>query len=234
VTTDVLLETVGRTAVAGEETFSTDSIVDAVAELAIAICRTEPHVRSCRARRRRGRLVAVVAAVLLVPATAGFAYEIGARTGWFGNPAFSEEDGSEWLRSDAPDFAAVLLSLRPALPLPRGAVWAEEVDRQVAVGRREPSLVRETGVRRGFESYARCAWLASWLNATERGGGRSAARAAGVIAGSVAWPATAATDGGGVVEHLREVAAAARRGDVAPVRAELAANCDGFPLRGIR
>ena len=232
-TTDSLLQTLNRAAVLEDAAVSTPSLADAVADLAVALRRAEPVTRP-RRRRRPVRVAALLAAVLLVPATVGLAYQAGSRTGWFGNPAFSEEDGSEWLRTDAPDFAAVVTSLRPALPLPVGASWTAEIDYEVTEDRREPGLIQETGVRRNFESYARCAWFASWLAATERGEPRGAAQAAKVVARSAVWPVTAATDGGGVVDHLRAIAAAARRGDVAPVRAEFRTNCDGFDLRGIR
>jgi hypothetical protein len=59
-------------------------------------------------------------------------------------------------------------------------------------------------------------------------------RALPILDASVDWPATVATDGGGVRDRMRTVNAAARQGDVSTVDDELAVNCDFLPLEGVR
>ena len=115
--------------------------------------------------------------------------------------------------------------------MPTGARWEDEVDRQVR-GREQPGLQQETGVRATLESFARCAWLRSWL--VNRGDDSAARRAVAMVAASADWPATVVTDGAGVRDHIRRVTTAARAGDVRAVRAELAVNCSFFPLGGVR
>src|SRR5690606_11523998 len=111
----------------------------------------------------------LAAALLSVGLLSAFAYEtLSARTGWFGNPAHTETDGTEWLRTDAADFGDVLRSLVPSLALAPGATWDAEIDRLVAAGRAEPALRQETGVRGGFAFYAHCSWLVTWAGAHER------------------------------------------------------------------
>jgi hypothetical protein len=204
----------------------------AFADLAHSIVLADERPRRAfRPRGRRRWLVLALAALALVP-TAAAVGELGARTGWFGDEALTEEDGSEWLRTDARDFRVVVAGLVPALELPAGARWQDEVDRQVRIGREQPGLMQETGVRATLESYARCAWLRYWL--VNRDDASRAERAARIVAWSAAWPATVATDGWGVREAIRRVAAAARADDVAAVRTELAVNCIGFRIGGVR
>jgi len=206
-----------------------------VGDLAGAIVETDRRRwgRPFRLQARR-RLAIAIAVAVAVPASTAVAYQWSAHTGWFGSPGMTENDTSEWLRSDAPDFRQVAADLVPDLPLPRGASWTTELDRQVEQGRSAPGLVQVTGVRRTFEAYARCTWIQSWLLAFERDDRQAARLAAGVIAGSSRWPATVATDGGGVVGRIRSLGAAAARGDARPLREELSANCAGFPLAGVR
>ncbi|MDX6556072.1 MAG: hypothetical protein QOD86_2267 [Miltoncostaeaceae bacterium] len=186
------------------------------------------------ARRRRGRrrTVAMVLAVLAAGAgTAAAGTQLAARTGWFGDPGLTEEDGSEWLRTDAPDFGAVARDLVPRdIALPPGVAWEPEIARLVAVGRREPGLQQETGVRFTFVSYARCAWSVAWLDATASGDAGLRRRAEGVLAAAPLWPIVAVVDGGGVRGLWRARADAARRGDVAAMREDAMVTCDGFGL----
>ena len=209
----------------------------AIAELARAVALNEERrARPHPARRRLGRrwLALAAAALVLVP-TAAAVGELSARTGWFGNAAHTEDDGSEWLRTDAADFGAVAAGLVPDVPLPRGARWAIETERQVAQGRAHPGLMQETGVRWAYEAYARCAWLASWLRSRENGETRPR-RAERLPCSSAQRP--------GRLRPRRTEAASWRASeslrtrlgncDESVVRRELAVSCDGVDLGGAR
>ena len=190
------------------------------------------------ARRRRGRRRTALIALAVLAAGAGTAAagtELAARTGWFGNPSHTEEDGSEWLRTDAPDFGEVLRGLVPReLPLAPGVAWEPEIARQVALGRSQPALQQETGVRATFASYARCSWAVAWLGAERAGDAVLRVRAERVRAQAPSWPIFAAVDGGGVRDLYAARAAAAARGDVAAMREDAAVTCDGLGLGGGR
>jgi hypothetical protein len=188
--------------------------------------------RAPRRPQLRRRAVVLAAAVLVLVPGAALGDTLIARTGWFGNEAASEEDGSEWLRTNAPDFRRTAAELVPALPLPADVTWAAELDRLALQGRKEPGLVQATGVIRTLEAYARCAWLAEWATAARLGAAARATNALAVLRASSRWPATVSTDGGGVVSRIGVVNAAAARGDRAPVVEELAVNCAGFGLAG--
>jgi hypothetical protein len=192
--------------------------------------RTEPRCR----RRWFGRRTAVLvaAALALVATTTAMGFQLSARTGWFGNPESTEDDGSEFLRLDAPDFEDVARSLVPhEIPLPPGLGWEQEIARQVRLGREEPGLMQETGVRATFAYYAQCAWVKTWLDAHLAGDDRLQERATRALVASHGWAPLVAVDGGGVRDHFaRFVAKPAARGEAGPVRAEFAANCTGIGL----
>ena len=203
----------------------TVELVDAVAQSASA------DTRHLRRRARSRRFAVVVAAILaLVAATSVAAHEFSAHTGWFGNPELTEEDGSEWLRTNAPDFPEAVRSLIPSeLPLPQGFSWQPEVSRQVRQGREYGGLQQATGVRSTFAFYAYCAWVRSWYEARVAANLARQAQAERVLAAVPSWDAIG-MDGGGVRQSLADVAAATRSGNVARVRAELGNNCAGYPL----
>ena len=53
-----------------------------------------------------------------------------------------------------------------------------------------------------YENIVRCLWQKEWLDQHQRGNAQGQAAAASVLRQSLAWPATVATDGGGVVERM--------------------------------
>jgi hypothetical protein len=232
---DPIAETLANVAPARDGMFDAPRYTDAVGELARALARTDVRRRRRPARvRARWRIAIAVAVVVVVPVASAVGYQLSAHTGLFGAPGMTENDTSEWLRADAPDFGDVAAKLIPDLPLPRGASWQAELARQVEQGQAEPALVQVTGVRATFEAYARCTWVGAWTSAFKRADQRAALRAAAVIEESATWPATVATDGGGVIEHIRSLAGAAAQGDPRPLRRELTLNCSGFTLAGVR
>jgi hypothetical protein len=230
---DLLLERLSAAApIQDADVLSSDTteLVEAVAR-SISTGGRKPKRRRTVFRRRTAVLVA--AALALVATTTALGFQLSARTGLFGNPAHTEDDGSEFLRLDAPDFEDFARSLVPReIPLPPGLGWEQEIARQVSLGREEPGLMQETGVRATFAYYARCAWVKAWLDAYRAGDDRLRARATRALAASHGWAPLVAVDGGGVRDGFATmVAEPAARGEAGPVRAEFAANCTGMGLR---
>jgi hypothetical protein len=213
--------------------FAGEAYAATVAALARTIATGEP-ARPRSRRRFALRVAAIAVAAIAIPVASAVGYGISAHTGLFGSPGMTENDTTEWLRTDAPDFGRVAARLVPNLPLPAGASWRDEVRNEVRIGRSAPGLVQVTGVRSDFEAYARCSWVQAWVNAYLRDDAAKAAHTAAVIARSADWPALAATDGGGTRAHVRALATAARHGDVGHLRTELALNCDGFNLARVQ
>ena len=76
-----------------------------------------------RPLRKRAALVAAVAGVVLVPATAAAAI-YGARTGHYGLPGMTENDTSQYINVSAPDIRSYVATLElRTQPLPPGTTW---------------------------------------------------------------------------------------------------------------
>lgn len=189
-------------------------------------------VRAATAHPRRRRWILPVAAIAVVCAVGipGAAVASGylARTGWFGSPhpgspegtrpIGTEADGSEWIDTSAVDYGDYAVTLWPAYaPVPAGydtTAFARAIAADGVEGLRQV-----TGIRSEFEQNARCAWRAEWLDADALGEAERAATAAQTLTAAATWPATVATDGGGIVDVERALAAAATAGDRAGVEA---------------
>ncbi|MFF7681752.1 hypothetical protein ACFZA2_03240 [Microbacterium sp. NPDC007973] len=184
---------------------------------------------------RRRRWIVPTAAIVAVFAIGvpGVAAASGylARTGWFGSPnpdspqgtqpIGTEADGSEWIDIGAPDYVEVAVEFWPAQAiLPPGSdttLFATSIaERTAAQGE---GLRQVTGIRSEFEQHARCAWRAEWLDADALGDTARAQAAAQTLTTAATWPATVATDGGGIVDEEKFVASAATAGDRAGVEA---------------
>ncbi|MFT4213859.1 MAG: hypothetical protein QM622_03680 [Microbacterium sp.] len=76
-----------------------------------------------------------------------------------------------------------------------------------------------TGIVGEFEQYARCAWRAEWLAADDAGDTARETTAASTLRAAASWPATVASDGGGLVAGELAVANAAIADDRASVEA---------------
>jgi hypothetical protein len=168
--------------------------------------------------RRRRMLVAVgLAAVLVIgSATATMAHLLSARTGEFGAAGMTENDTSEWLRTDAPDFDQVVDHLGAAMPLPPGGDWARAKRGLHSSG---PSRIQVSGVEGQLAFEATCQWARYWLAGQARGDARQMARAQHVLDQIPGWRQIRGVDGGGIADSRRELAAAASRGNAAAVRA---------------
>ncbi|HEX5596168.1 MAG TPA: hypothetical protein VFX61_09170 [Micromonosporaceae bacterium] len=180
-----------------------------------------------RHRRRRSAIVAgLVAALTLGIGGVAFGYVSKARTGKFGLPGMTENDTSEWLRTDAVDFRQVVEELRPTdLPLPVNESFTPAVDLLIKNYGNERAVIQVTAVRSHYASYAACSWEAEWLAAHTEADRDRMDRAVEVLRSVPSWPAIVAVDGGGVRELHRDIAEAAARGDDAVVRRDLDINC---------
>ena len=186
-----------------------------------------------RPRQRLAALIVGVVAVLGV-GVPGVALAAGylAQTGWFGSPnpgspdgtepIGTEADASEWVDVMAPDYVDFAVSVWPDYAtLPPGydtASFAAAISRAYVASEAAQndglgSLRQVTGIRSEFEQFARCAWRAEWLNANDAGDASRQSAAAGTLVGAATWPATVASDGGGIVDEERAVGDAASSGD---------------------
>ncbi|WZH37290.1 MAG: hypothetical protein PIR02_01205 [Microbacterium enclense] len=181
---------------------------------------------------RHGRWVVPIVAIVAVSGigipAAAVASGYLARTGWFGSPnpgspegtrpIGTEADGSEWIdtsASDYPDYAVTLWPSYASLPIGYdAATFARAIAADAPEGLRQV-----TGIRSEFEQNARCAWREEWLDADAAGDAHRAAIAAQTLTGAATWPATVTTDGGGIVDEEKALAAAADAGDRAGVEA---------------
>jgi hypothetical protein len=207
------------------------------AEAAGAVHRARP----VRTRRRRPAwLVALVAVfTIAVPATA-VAGGLGARTGIFGSPVPGDDsdttgfdyDGSEWLDLGASDLGQVVASVYPEwLPLAPGVTREQMIARVTAQMTQSGAMAQETVVSRSYESVAYQDWIDDWIRAHARGDADAQGRAAQVLLDAPSWPATVATDGGGVTLMMRACGERIADGDAEAAQAcaqiALASEWDG-------
>jgi len=184
--------------------------------------------RPSRRSGGRGRGAAIVILVIgLIGIPAG-AIAVGswvAHTGQYGDPSTSTEviDRSEWLGLDAQDAPAAITSLYDAsLPLPAGATSKDVITpiarllKQMGTvpdGETGHVTIQGSSVQGLFERAARCLWYREWLEADAVGDKARRDAATAGIRDSATWPVTVASDGGGVVDTLKTVGAAAAADD---------------------
>ncbi|WP_313539484.1 hypothetical protein [Leifsonia aquatica] len=192
---------------------------------------SDPEVRSgltpqpvwWRRRPLLGATLGIIFTVGVVGVPAAAAVEWLAHTGIFGGQG-TEVDKSEWIGVDASDAPTAISGLYPAwMPLPPGTTRADAEGKVTSLYNRGVDealdetpghvLTQETDIKRMFESYGRCAWYRAWIDADQTHDEAALALATKTIDEATSWPATVSTDGGGVVEHLREIARSAAEGD---------------------
>ncbi|MFU8872802.1 hypothetical protein [Micromonospora sp. SL4-19] len=139
-----------------------------------------------------------------------------------------------WHDSASPDFEQALTQYTAELPLPPGTDRAAYVAQVREQGLEQPVTVSDLTVNGIVSYYGVCAWLTAWDRRHAAGDEAGEAEAVTALRRAITAPALGATDGGGVVENLQQVVAAAAAGDRSPVDTELNANCAGLPLEGIR
>jgi len=206
-----------------------------------------------RAPRRRVWLAAgLVAALALTAASPAIADGVRylAQTGWFGNPNPSgvggpfdagdstEQDDSEWIDIMSDDYVDYAASVFPAyISLPAQydedafaratSVWRQNNVRDSLDGAPGASM-QNTGIVRGFETDARCAWIKEWNDAPDGSARQDAAIE--VLLEAAHWDATVATDGGGIVDMYVTQAEDARDGKVGRISME---ECTGLVDAGV-
>lgn len=219
-----------------------DGQLDRAAEL-LALSLEDASIRAAAAkefrsaRRRRGIRIAtagffaaLLTGAIAVPTTA-IGEWISARTGTFGDPATSTEvDDTEWLNLSGEDLPAVIaeaypdgLSLPPSMERDDAVAKVDEI--MARLGAEPNSIAQEGLVTQTYEFWAICAWYDEWLSTDD------AARkdvASAWLSDPANFPSTAEHDGGGVVDHLLEVAAAATRGDREAVERGVPSSCDSM------
>ena len=131
---------------------------------------------SGRRTRRVGRFaLAFAAAAILAGASAGAMYST--HTGFFPATAGTENDTSEYLRTDAPDFPPLVPPLVAKLvkdiPFPPGESARSQVPRYVAQVQPGPdgipNTVQAAGIKGTFSFWAVCAWRGYWLHVHRAG-----------------------------------------------------------------
>jgi len=167
--------------------------------------------------RRRFRIGFAGIAVAAVLATAGTATAewLSIHTGLFGDPGMTENDTSEFLRTNGAEMPALFDSIARHYTLPPGGSW--DAAKQRFVGG-EPGLIQRAGVEQAVAYESICQWTGAWLEGRRPAATRVLTRVPG-------WPVFADHDGGGVVESFQRLAAAARAGDAGLVRQYRRANC---------
>lgn len=214
----------------GRTEVDTDRLRAETNALASAVRRSAPR------RRPRRRIAIGLAAVLVAAPTTAAAYEYGARTGLFGDPAYTEEpDSSEWLDMCAPDYARIVADHRPApgMRLPAGLDWSMAVEHAQGMtatacsngsgGRRQ-----EIGIDRELNYWAQCAWLREGVAAIDAGDDSRRAAAALALRHYGDSKVNHLTDGGGIVEQDLAIAAEVADGDATRAREQVALNCGEF------
>ena len=179
-----------------------------------------------RARRSRTRVViagglvlGLAAAGAAAPAAAGVVRAFLAQADWFPRAGGEVLPDSEWVDTSAPDLRDYLENTYPDdLPLAPGQNRASLIDQVAEIHQTNPGLTQQVSLRRSFERLVHEAWIAEWIDADAVGDARRAEIAADVLAEAPDWPAFVATDGGGITDRMRDLAAAAADGDSATVR----------------
>lgn len=194
--------------------------------------------RASRGRRKRWLLApAAVMAILVgglgltgaLPALAETVQHFAAQTGIFGDGQgpggsdsgkhYTEEDKSEWLSLNSPDFVTYAVRLMPSyIVLPAGtdrARFASNVAHILHDGlpADHEAVMQTTSVRGAFEGGAQCLWYHDWKDAAQAGRSTEEATAAKEFLKSATWPLTVATDGGGVVANNKAIYRAAAQGE---------------------
>lgn len=198
---------------------------------AVRAARTEGRRRRTR---RRGLGTAAAAALLALgiaagPAAADRGREFLAQADWFPESGSEVLAGSEWIDTSAIDFPEYLVTKYPNyVPLAPGHSRDDLIARVLATFT-TPALTQEVSIRRGFEQIGYCDWIHEW-NTNADPSARE--RATGVLREAIEWPAMNATDGGGIVANMRQIADHSEHGDEAAMRRAELNECDYSSVAG--
>jgi hypothetical protein len=148
------------------------------AQLAVAFERVGERIMESalddRSRRSSRRFVAVAfVAISLVAAAAALGAMLTTHTGFFPKVAGTENDTSEFLRTDARDFPPLVAKLVKDIPFPPGVSATANVGRYVEEKQPGadgvPETVQAAGIKGTFSLWAICAWRGYWLQAHTQG-----------------------------------------------------------------
>jgi hypothetical protein len=129
--------------------------------------------RRPRRRYRRGAVALAFAAVVFLTAAIAFGRMLTTHTGFFPSKPGTENDTTELLRTDAPDFPPLVAKLVRDIPFPPGDSALSRVGTYVREKQPGPDGIPETvqaaGIRGTFSLWAVCAWRGYWLREHEAG-----------------------------------------------------------------
>ncbi|WP_043469948.1 hypothetical protein [Arthrobacter sp. Rue61a] len=128
---------------------------------------------------------------------------------------------SEWINPLASDYVEFAKTKYASLPLPpryneaglKDASALKEADMYRANDQGDGIITQDIAPTVRYEHIVRCLWQKEWLDQHEQGNVQGQAAAVTVLRQSLAWPATVATDGGGVVERMTVTVSAAETGN---------------------
>jgi hypothetical protein len=179
-TDDELDRLVASTCRAGDQALERAVPDLAFERLAARIFASEPAAKRLRFRRRTA-VILVFATALLVAAGALGAMRT-THTGFFPATAGTENDTSEFLRTDAPDFPPLVRRLVRDTPFPPGDSALSRLPGYLKTVRLSPDgapmTVQAAGISGHFAEYAVCAWRGYWLQEHAAGRSENAAAAA--------------------------------------------------------
>lgn len=181
----------------------------------------EPPARRRRWTRKRTFVVAFAVMAVAIATAVGATYST--HTGVLGLPHKTENDTSEYLRVDAPDFPPLALKLARGIPFPPG----DSAKTYLRFLIRPHELRQVTGVKGQFAFDAMCAWQGYWLEAHRNGDVAKEAAAVRVLRAIPTWPAITAVDSGTAL--YASFAADAAAGKAARIQYFWNVNCKGLP-----
>ncbi len=148
---------------------------------------------------------------------------------------------SEWINPLASDYAEFAKTKYASLPLParydearlKNASAFKEADMYRANDQGDGIITQDIAPTVRYENIVRCIWQKEWLDQHQQGNSQGQAAAASVLRQSLAWPATVATDGGGVVGRMTMTVSAAESGNAEQVgEDQLRLGCQGL-IKGL-
>ena len=170
-------------------------------------------------------LTGLIAAAVVLVGTASLATAgvFTTHTHTYGAPHQTENDTSEFLRVDAPDFPALALRLARGIPYPPG----DRARNYLHFLIQPDSTMQAKGITGHFAGDAQCAWYGYWLQARHEGNTTAASTALRQITALPRWKAITDVDSGGPTYAAWARSAAA--GDAAPIQRFVSVNCTGLP-----
>jgi hypothetical protein len=145
-------------------------------ELAAAFDRLGERIVATRpqagARRSRPLATALTfTAIALVIAAVATGAMVTTHTGFFPKVAGTENDTSEFLRTDAPDFPPLVRKLVRDIPFPPGYSREAYISRYLSAPTMKPdangipNMVQAAGIKGSIGFFSLCAWRGYWLRA---------------------------------------------------------------------